>query len=376
MREQIFQPVGAMKRLHIALVYNTYGSGIPSDVPEDRASMADLLRMIRYIARTLRRLGHEVSLLPLAHDLFAFQRKLRRLRPDVVFNQYDDVVHGALYEMRLAALVRMMGFPMTGSPALALGLTRYKFMTASLLAGAGIPIPPNTAMLETVSAVDQHNWQFPLIVQPSQEHAGIGLDRNSVVYSKKALRDKVREIVRTYNQPALVQRFLPGREFNVGIIGASRPRVLPLAEVDYSELPTAIPPIMSYAAKWVETSEEYQNTSVICPAPVSAELEKRIGDVALRAFRAVGAKGYARVDMRLDEENEPCVLEVNCNPCLDEGMGLARTADKAGISYRQLLQIIIRAALEKVPYDVDLPMLSVFGAASETREPARVGNGR
>jgi D-alanine-D-alanine ligase len=115
---------------------------------------------------------------------------------------------------------------------------------------------------------------------------------------------------------------------------------------------------------------------VICPAPVSAELEKRIGDVALRAFRAVGAKGYARVDMRLDEENEPCVLEVNCNPCLDEGMGLARTAEKAGISYRQLLQIIIRAALEKVPYDVDLPMLSVFGAAGEAREPARVGNGR
>src|SRR5260370_42140935 len=109
--------------------------------------------MIRVIARALRSLGHTVTVLPLASYLFAFQRRLRRLRPDVVFNQYDDVVHGALYEMRLAALVRMMGYPMTGSPALALGLTRYKFMTASLLAGAGIPIPPNTAMLETASAV-------------------------------------------------------------------------------------------------------------------------------------------------------------------------------------------------------------------------------
>jgi D-alanine-D-alanine ligase len=362
-----------MKRLHIALVYNTYGSGVPSDVPEDRASMADLVRMIRHIARTLRRLGHDVSLLPLAHDLFAFQRKLRRLRPDVVFNQYDDVVHGALYEMRLAALVRMMGYPMTGSPALALGLTRYKFMTASLLTGAGIPIPGNTAILETVSAVDQHNWSFPLIVQASQEHAGIGLDRNSVVYSKKALRDKTRDILRNYNQPALVQRFLPGREFNVGIIGSSRPRVLPLAEVDYSGLSPVIPPIMSYAAKWVETSEEYQNTSVLCPAAVSPELEKRIKHVALRAFRAVGAKGYGRVDMRLDEEGEPRVLEVNCNPCLDEGMGLARTAEKAGISYRQLLQIIIRAALEKTPHDVDLPMMPMFHNNSAHAEPARAG---
>lgn len=230
-------------------------------------------------------------------------------------------------------------------------------MIASLLTGAGVPIPPHTAILESARAVDQHKWQFPIIVQPSQEHAGIGLDRHSVVESKKALRLKVRDIIRTYNQPALAQRFLPGREFNVGIIGSSRPRVLPLAEVDYSQLPSEIPPIMSFAAKWIETSTEYQKTSIICPAKVEPELSQRIQQVALRAFRAVGARGYARVDMRLDELGEPYVLEVNCNPCLDEGMGLARSAEKAGIAYPQLLQSILRAALERDLYDVDLPML-------------------
>jgi D-alanine-D-alanine ligase len=345
-----------MKRLHVVLVYNSYDAS-SAELPEDRASMADLRRMIRHMVRALRRLGHTVRVLPLAYDLFAFQRKLRRLQPDVVFNQYDDVVHGALYEMRLAALVRMMGFPLTGSPALALGLTRYKYMSASLLAGAGVPIPANTAILETVSAVGQHKWQFPLIVQPSQEHAGIGLDRNSVVYSKKALRDKVREILRTYSQPALAQQFLPGREFNVGIVGGNRPRVLPLAEVNYSALPSDITPIMSYAAKWVETSVEYQKTSVICPADVQPELAAHIQRVALQAIRALGARGYARVDMRLDEEGTPRVLEVNCNPCLDDGMGLARSAERAGISYPQLLQLIIRAALEPQPYDLDIPMV-------------------
>jgi D-alanine-D-alanine ligase len=345
-----------MKRLHVALVYNAYTGG-SVELAEDRSSMADLRRMIRHMVRILRRLGHTVTVLPLAYDLFAFQRKLRRIRPDVVFNQYDDVVHGALYEMRLAALVRMMGFPLTGSPALALGLSRYKFMSASLLAGAGIPIPPNTAMLETVSSVDHHKWQFPLIVQPSQEHAGIGLDRDSVVHSKKALRLKVREILRTYNQPALVQRFLPGREFNVGIIGGNRLRVLPLAEVSYLALPEDIPPIMSYAAKWVETSTEYQKTSIICPADIDPDLGRHIGRVALQAFRAVGARGYGRVDMRLDETGSPRILEVNCNPCLDEGMGLARSAAMAGIRYPQLLQFILRAALEPQPYDLDIPML-------------------
>jgi D-alanine-D-alanine ligase len=345
-----------MWKRHVAVVYNAYTEDV-SAPPEDRGSTSDLRLQVRNIARHLRRLGHAVTILPLADDLFGFQRRLRRIDPDVVFNLYDDVVHGALYDMRLAALVRMMGYPMTGCPALALGLTRYKFMAASVLAGAGVPIPPNTAILETVGAVDRHEWDFPIIVQPGQEHGGIGLDRTSVVTSKKALREKVREILRTYRQPALAQRFLPGREFNAGIIGGNRLRVLPLAEVDYSRLQPGIPPILSYAAKWVETSEEYQYTSVGCPADVEAELAERIGFVALQAFRAVGGRGYGRVDLRLDEADQPFVLEVNCNPCLDEDMGIARSAERAGIPFPQLLQLIIRAALEPQPHDEHVPML-------------------
>jgi len=347
---------GLRKSLHVALVYNA-DAGIIPDTPEDRGSTTDLRHMLRDMARVLRSLGHRVTVLPLALDLFAFQRKLRRLNPDVVFNQYDDVVHGALYEMRFAAMVRMMGFPHTGSPALALGLSRYKHMSASLLHGTGIPIPPCTELLEKIGDVDQYEWRFPLIVQPSQEHAGIGLDRDSIVHSKKALRQQVRRIVQTYNQPALVQHFLPGREFNVGIVGGKRAKVMPLAEVNYTELPTEIPPIMSYAAKWIETSVEYKKTSVICPAAVEPDLARQVSDIAMRAFRAVRAWGYSRVDIRLDETGQPRVLEVNCNASLEEGVALARSAGKAGISYPQLLQMIIDAALEGPPYDVSVPMM-------------------
>jgi len=344
------------RRLHIALVYNG-DRECAADRPDDQGGTADLRLMIRRMARALRSVAYRVTVLPLARDLFAFQRRLRRLSPDVVFNQYDDVVHGALFEMRLPAVVRMMGFPSTGSPALAIGLTRYKYMTASLLQGAGIRIPGCTELLERLSDVDRRSWPFPLIVQPSQEHAGMGLDRESVVYSKKALRDKMREVLREFKQPVFVQRFLPGREFNVGIVGGRRLRVMPLAEVDYSRLPTEIPPIMSYAAKWIATSEEYARTSVICPAAIEPELAREIVSTALRAFRAVGAWGYGRVDMRLDNEGRPCVLEVNCNACLEEGHGLARQADRAGISYPRLLQMIVKAAMEGPPYDVDIPMV-------------------
>jgi len=344
------------KPLHVALVYNA-DTGIIPDTPEDRGSTADLRHMIRDMAKVLRSLGQQVTVLPLAHDLFAFQRKLRRLAPDVVFNQYDDVVHGALYEMRFAAMVRMMGFPMTGSPALALGLTRYKHMAASLLHGSGIPIPPCTELLEKVGDVDRYEWKFPLIVQPSQEHSGIGLDRDSIVRSKQALRRQVGHVLRNYNQPALVQGFLPGREFNVGVVGGKRPQVMPLAEVHYGELPPEIPAIMSYAAKWIETSVEYRKTSVICPADVAPQLAEQINDITIRAFRAVRAWGYGRVDIRLDEAGAPRVLEVNCNASLEEGVALARAAERAGSHYPQLLQMSSDAALEGPPYDVSVPML-------------------
>jgi D-alanine-D-alanine ligase len=347
-----------MKKLRVALIYNAYTDSQP-DEKADTGSLHYLRQMIRGIARGLRRVGHQVAVLPLAGDLAYLQRKLSVLRPDVVFNQYDDVVHGALFEMRIAAFIRMLGYHMTGSPALGLGLSRYKYMSLSLLKGAGMPIPPSTALVERMSEIDEHKWTFPLIVHAAQEHAGIGLGRDSVVETKKALKEKVREILRTYKQPALIQRFLPGREFNVGLLGGRTVRVLPLAEVDYSRLPKAIPPIMSYAAKWVETSVEYKRTEVICPAKVDAGLTALISKTAVKAFRAVGGWGYGRVDVRLDESGQPIILEVNCNPCLDSGMGLARSAEQAGIDYPHLLRDIVKAAFEGPPYDMHLPIFNV-----------------
>ena len=355
-----------MRRYHVVLVYNGGATSVP-ETPDDRGGMADLRSMVRAMARVLRRVGYTVTILPLANNLLAFQRRLRQLRPDVVFNQYDDVVHGALYEMRLAALVQMMGFPMTGSPALAIGMSRYKYLASSLLQGAGVPIPPNTEMLERVGDVDRVKWQFPLIVQPSREDAGIGLDRQSVVHSKKALRDRVRHVLRTYSQPALAQRFLPGREFNVAIIGGRRLTVLPLAEVDYTELPQEIPPIMSYAAKFLENTTEYQKTSVICPAVVEPDLMRQISAIALRAFRTIGAWGYGRIDMRLDEAGQPCVLEVNCNPSIEEGVALPRSAAKAGIDYPHLLQMLVKIALEGPAFDVGVPMLGLDERAAAAK---------
>jgi len=360
-----------MKRLRVAMLYNSYEDTQHEAAAGDNSSGRHLRQMIRRMARTLRGLGHDVVIIHLAGDLSSLQRKLNRIRPHVIFNQYDDVVHGALYEMRIAAFIRMLGYPITGSPALGLGLSRDKYMALSLLKGAGIPIPTDTTLLQRVSEADEHKWHFPLIVHPGQEHAGIGIGRDSVVATKKALREMVREVIGSYKQPALVQRFLPGREFNVGILGGRKLQVLPLAEVDYSRLPAGIPPVMSYAAKWVASSVEYKRTKVICPARVEPQLAKLIGDTAVKAFRTVGGWGYGRVDIRIDEDGLPRVLEVNCNPCLDKGIGLARSAERAGISYPQLLQAVIKAAFEGPPNDIQLPIFIAKPGATKRRPLTR-----
>ncbi len=344
-------------RFRVVLIYNAFQDSQP-DEKSDQASSRHLRIMIRAMARAMRECGHEVVIVPLVGNLQSLERKLARIKPDVIFNQYDDVVHGALYEMRVAAFIHLLGYKMTGSPALALGLSRYKYMAASLLNGIEIPIPPQTSLVERMGQLDGQKWVFPLIVHAAQEHAGIGLDRRSVVNSKQELREKVREVINDLGQPALVQRFLSGREFNVGLVGGKRLKVMPLAEVDYSKLPESIPPIMSYAAKWIATSVEYKKTRVICPAEVEPEIASAIRETAVKAFRAIGGWGYGRVDIRLDDQGLPRVLEVNCNPCLDNGMGLARSAAIAGISYPELLHQVLLAAMEGQPYDVLLPIFN------------------
>ncbi len=343
-------------KLHVALIYNACRAAVP-EMPDDRGSTDELRAFIRRLAHDIRGLRHRVSVVPLANDLMGFQRRLSRLRPDVVFNQYDDIVHGAIYEMRVAALVRMMGFPLTGSHALALGLCRYKYMAVSLLQGAGLPVPPESRLLERTGDISRFRWRFPAIVHPAQEHAGIGLGRESVVHSVRQLRTQVRTILQVHKQPAMVQRFLTGREFNIGVVGGRKLRVMPFAEVNYSKLPDEIPPIMSYAAKWLANTVEYRRTSVVCPAVVDARLARKLSSLSVDAFRAVGGWGYGRVDIRLDDAGEPYVLEVNCNPCIEDDVALARSAKAAGITYPQLLQLIIEASLEKPPFDADVPML-------------------
>jgi D-alanine-D-alanine ligase len=144
-----------------------------------------------------------------------------------------------------------------------------------------------------------------------------------------------------------VEEYLDGREFNVSVIGSSDARVLAISEIDFRGLPDGEPKIVSYRAKWDEESPVYGGTVPICPASLTKRAEKRIKEIALRSYKCVGCRDYARVDMRTDARGNPYVLEVNPNPDISPKAGFARAARVAGYSYSEMILLISQCAMER-----------------------------
>jgi D-alanine-D-alanine ligase len=262
-------------------------------------------------------------------------------RDYVVFNLFEGVSGTPGDEARAASALRALGYRFTGSGSGTLALALNKADTKSILGAHGILTPrwcvfdrPDHVSLETLGDLN-----FPLIVKPVAEDCSLGVDHNAVVTHIHELRSRVAYVVRHYRQKAIAAEFIDGREFNVSLWG-DPPEVLPLAEVDFSAFDHPHERIVSFAAKWLEDSFAYINTPVVCPAHVERDLEERIRRTALRVWYIFGCAGYARVDVRV-RENEIYILEVNPNPGLSPDAGFARAAREAGYPYPEMVLRIL-----------------------------------
>lgn len=186
---------------------------------------------------------------------------------------------------------------------------------------------------------------FPLIVKPAAEDGSLGIGPEAVVHDLRALRERVAHTIECYRQAALVEEFIVGREFNVSLWGAA-PDLLPLAEIDFRDFADPCEQIVSFAAKWDPASFAYHHTPVICPAAVDDGLAERIRRAALAAWRVIGCRGYARVDMRVDRAGQPYVIEVNCNPDLSPEAGFFQAVRRLGYSYEAMVHRILDMALD------------------------------
>jgi D-alanine-D-alanine ligase len=298
------------------------------------------------IVKKLKRVGFDAYALNLKDDIFSLLDLVKQNPPDVIFNFAEIYKEQPRLEMNLVGLYELIGIPYTGASALALANCQSKFLTKKLLNYHGI----KTAKFQLFDKLPDEfklETKFPVIVKPAYEDASVGIENESIVYNTNALKKRLEFVFTQFNQPALIEEFIEGREFNVSVTGDLKPKVLPISEIDFSRMPDHLHNIVSYQAKWDPHHESYHKTIPICPAEISKVLEEKIKHTAIAAFKIMGTRDYARVDMRVTSDEEVYVLEVNPNPDLTEGAGFMRSAHAAGLSYSQALKKIVMLAYER-----------------------------
>lgn len=296
------------------------------------------------VMKALEEVGHR----PIEYhaNLNMFKKfKSEKHKIDLVFNLVDDgFFSDSKFEPHVPAMLDLLGIKYTGSGYFCLSMCVNKAMTKKVLKHHKIPTPN----FQIFSKADEkiNNLRFPLFVKPVREDSSVGIRNDSVVRNKTELRNKVRAIIRDYKQPALVEEFIDGREFYVGVLGSKKKTVLPISEVSFDTMPPGIPKIVNYDAKWNKDSPEYQNT-ISGFSKIPDKLQADLVKYAIMAGNQLDCHDYYRVDFRVDSKNRPYVIEVNPNPDISEDAGLAKMARQAGMTYAQMIDLIVRSARAK-----------------------------
>jgi D-alanine-D-alanine ligase len=328
--------------LRVTVLYNDESS-LAHGRREDRLAVESVAACAQAVARAVRELGWQATRLAAARDPARLVERLAATRPDVVVNLVESLDGEARLEAALAWVLELAGFAYTGSGPLALSLALDKPSAKAILRERGVAVAPGALLYRG----DEPLFAAPLpwIIKPSREDASHGITRESVVYSVEAARERARDLIARYRQPALVEPFIDGRELNIAILGeGDSAKMLAPAEIDFSALGPGHPPLVTFEAKWVEASEAYRNTPSIAARALSPALEAQVRLAALQAYCALGLRDYGRVDLRLDTSGRPVVLEVNPNPDLSPDAGLAKAAKRSGLAYPDLIGRIVRAA--------------------------------
>jgi D-alanine-D-alanine ligase len=291
------------------------------------------------VAAELASEGNEIVRLPILDDA-KWIEKLRRARVDLAFNLCESIDGIAAKEPPVISVLELLGLPYSGSSSWTTSLSLRKHVVNGALERAGLPVP-KFAIVRRGGAIPSVG--FPAICKPAAEDASIGVEQRSVVRTTRQLTERVDAMLERWDE-VLVQRYIEGREVNVGILGDA---VLPIAEIDFGRMPKGMWRIVTYRSKWETGSDEDLGSAPRCPARLPAGVAAQLRRTALAAWRLVGGAGYGRVDLRIDERGRPWILEVNANPDLAPDAGLARMARVAGIEYGALVRRICELGLQR-----------------------------
>jgi D-alanine-D-alanine ligase len=307
----------------------------------------DYEAVVPQVARTLRGLGHRVSVLGSHSDVKRLIAGLSRRKPDLVFNLMEMFGDNVFGDIPVTGLLDLLGLKYTGSGPGELYLSQDKGLTKKLLAFDGILYPRFAVFSKQQGSFETGgNLRMPLFVKPLRSDSSLGIGGKSLVHDAVALMERVTAIRKELNDSALAEEYIEGREFYVGVLGNGQPKALPPIEVDFTGFPEGVPKVLDSKAKWDEASKEYKGTKSVL-ANLPDELRARLQKVAVDAFRALRVRDYGRVDLRLTDTGDIYVLEVNASCYLERSSEFAMAAGAGGLEYPRLIERIVNLALER-----------------------------
>jgi len=296
-----------------------------------------ILEAVEAVENAIADWGHQHVRIPVNPD-GRWVERVRRAHFDLVFNLCEGIDGVAAFEPMVISVLELFGIPYTGNSSTTAALCLRKNVVNTVLDRAGLPVPRWSLAHkgDKPSSVG-----FPAICKPAAEDASIGIEQRSVVRSSRALSARIEAMHDRWDE-VLIQQYIDGREINVGIVDGE---VLPIAEINFGDMPRGMWKIVSYQSKWITGSDEDLGATPSCPADIPPELARELEEIAIGAWRAVGGQGYGRVDLRIDSMGRQWLLEVNPNPDISPDAGLARMARVAGMDYNALIRRVCEAGL-------------------------------
>ena len=263
----------------------------------------------------------------------------------VIFNWTESYGNDGTDYWTIPEHLEKMGFVFTGCDAKCLRETIDKVRVKRIMLEKGV-LTPKTKIYESL---EPNGWTtFPALVKPAMEHCSTGITRDAVVDNEEQLHRRVEYILEMYGpHGVIVEDFIEGNEYNVAVWGNKKPEALPIGMIDYSGFDDYHDRICSFDAKWREGSKEYVGTEVVCPAPLSSLMKKKLENLAISAYKLFGLRDYARIDIRV-RDNIPYILDVNSNPDITTSGGLVRSIRRAGYTYGEGVAKILGMALSRM----------------------------
>ncbi len=294
--------------------------------------------------------SHDVTVVAASDKVEPLVAELVSSAPELVFNLAESFDGKSALESSVTGLMNLLDLRYTGSSPAGLLISGDKSLTKKILTFHGI-LTPQFATVYRGALDSAGDLDFPLIVKPPQEDASIGLTGASVVHDLKQLLERMSALQAEFNAPVLVEQYIEGREFYVGVLGNANAEALPIIELDFTGFPEGAPRIASWEAKWgtdgAGAGAEYAGTKSIFPESLDTELAERMQKVAVEAFHALRLRDYARIDLRVSPSGDIYVIEVNPNCYLEKESEFANAARKSGLDYDALIARITELALAR-----------------------------